>query len=247
MFYSIEGVADVFADACLADDDGRLMFISVYGRDGAIQHFISALALPRDEGGLATITLARPQTEPASQRRLPAFDVGDHKRLTKYSGRLAAETLFGTLVHAWIYDRALARPDHAARRAWVLMPELPERTESFLAALRARAWQVVKGLSPVPLLDHWQDTVLHKLQDEGACVGGNSVGTLYGMRITLPETFAEIVSGLVKRGAIGLDARACGADEPLAAQAVGQAAIGAGSFRCGHAIVLKQSAGGVLA
>ncbi|MBL8485352.1 MAG: hypothetical protein JNJ60_24360 [Rhodocyclaceae bacterium] len=209
----------MFADACLADDEGRLMFISVYGRDGAIQHFLSALALPRDEGGLPSLTLVQPQAETSRRHRPTVLEVGDHKRLTKYSGRLPAETLFGALVHAWIYDRALARPDHAARRAWVLMPELPERTEAFLAALRARAWQVVKGLSPVPLLDDWQDTVLHKLQDEGACVGGTSVGTLYGMRITLPETFAEMVSGLVKRGEIGLDARTCGAGQPLAAQA----------------------------
>ncbi|MBX3670916.1 MAG: hypothetical protein KF778_21165 [Rhodocyclaceae bacterium] len=214
MFHSIEGVADVFADACLADADGRLMFISVYGRDGAIQHFISALALPHDEGGLASIVLERPQE--TSQRKLAAFDIGDHKRLTKYSGRLPAETLFGTLVHAWIYDRALARLDYAGRRGWVLMPERPERTEAFLAALRARAWQVVKSLSPVPLLDPWQDTVLRKLQDEGGCVGGDAVGNLYGMRVTLPENFPEIVSGLVKRGEIGLDARESAADTAVA-------------------------------
>ena len=43
--YQIEEFSDIWADACLRDSEGRLMFLSVYGRDGVLMQMLAAFEL----------------------------------------------------------------------------------------------------------------------------------------------------------------------------------------------------------
>ncbi len=50
--YCIDECADLMADACIRDEQGNLIFISVWARDTAIQQFLARLTLSHDEDGL---------------------------------------------------------------------------------------------------------------------------------------------------------------------------------------------------
>ncbi len=50
--YRIDECPHVMADACVADDQGGLVFLSIWARDTAVQQFLARLTLGRDEQGL---------------------------------------------------------------------------------------------------------------------------------------------------------------------------------------------------
>ena len=50
--YRIDECPEVMADACVGDDQGNLIFLSIWARDTAVQQFLARLTLGRDEQGL---------------------------------------------------------------------------------------------------------------------------------------------------------------------------------------------------
>ena len=50
--YCIDECADLMADACIRDEQGNLIFLSIWARDTAIQQFLAQLTLSCDEDGL---------------------------------------------------------------------------------------------------------------------------------------------------------------------------------------------------
>lgn len=62
--YRIDACADLMADACIRDEQGNLIFLSVWARDTAIQQFLARLTLSRDEGGLDQFQLITEQGAP---------------------------------------------------------------------------------------------------------------------------------------------------------------------------------------
>jgi len=81
------------ADACVADESGNLVFLSLWARDTAVQQFLARLTLGRDEQGLDTFHIVLEQGG-----SLPVF-IGDVERLEKRSARAYRRTLFGTLTN----------------------------------------------------------------------------------------------------------------------------------------------------
>ena len=112
--YKLLEVSDIFADACVRDDGGNLLFASLYGRDGALLQLMSAFSLKRDAGGLDGFTLV----DDAGERHV--VSVPDVDRLDKLSGRLPKANLFGNLAHTWLYDKRLVKRDYVNRIAWVI-------------------------------------------------------------------------------------------------------------------------------
>ncbi len=55
---TLSAIHDVYADAYLADDSGRLLFLSVWGRDTALQELLARLQLPRSDNGIREFTLS---------------------------------------------------------------------------------------------------------------------------------------------------------------------------------------------
>ena len=64
--YRIEEFPDVWADACLRDSEGDLMFLSAYGRDGALMQMLAAFELSSSERGTDHIHLVGKDASPPS-------------------------------------------------------------------------------------------------------------------------------------------------------------------------------------
>ena len=202
MLFKFKELSDLYADACVRDETGRLMFLSLYGRDTAIQQLLAAFTIKVTEGGLDAFHLQHP----AGESQL--VHVGDADRLEKFTGKLPRDNLFGNLVHLWLYDPALVRTDRSNRVAWVLVDgvdDSPDQTET----IWARVWGLYKLLSPVPLLDTWKQAVLSRTGDEVVTLMGETpyppLGRIAAARISLPDHFPEIVSGMVKAGDLALE------------------------------------------
>lgn len=203
MLYPIKELQDIFVDACVRAPDGELAFVSVFGRDGAVQQLYASLHLGIQDGGIRQLTLI----DPGSSQAIAAVPIGDPRRLDKYSGRLPKDNLFGNLVHTWIYDGSLLTPSKATGSAWLLVDR--ETQEHDDESLEARIWSLIEQLSPIPLLPHWRAVVLGMLGDQLASnldeTPYASVGRIHASRITLPDSFSQAISGFVSTGSLGLD------------------------------------------
>jgi hypothetical protein len=202
--FRIKEVADVFVDACVRDEEGRLLFLSCFGRDTAIQQLFAAFYLKPSEGGLEAFQVVEPAA--AAHIAGESVRVVSADRLQKTTGRLPRENVFGNLAHTWIYDPVIVRPDRANRTAWVLDPQ--NSAESRSHQVLSRVWEVFKLLSPVPLLDEWQPTLMKACFDE--CVKDMSasafapIGRISAQKVTVPDSFVGTVSALAKRGDLAL-------------------------------------------
>ena len=149
----------LYADAVLTDDSDNLLFLSLWGRDTAIQEFRARLSLPEREGGLDNFRLEHPDG-----RRI-FVQIGDGERLASESGRTSTRTIFGALVHLWLYDRLATHPDRANRRALLLYEEKAGTPEpASLGRFQERLWAQVRETCHLPLLPHWRKEVLDVFQ-----------------------------------------------------------------------------------
>ncbi|APA89001.1 hypothetical protein BJG93_27445 [Paraburkholderia sprentiae WSM5005] len=203
MPYPIKELQDIFIDACVRAPDGELAFVSVFGRDGAVQQLYASLHLGVQEGGIRQITLL----DPDSSQPIVTVPIGDPRRLDKYSGRLPKDNLFGNLVHTWIYDESLLTPSKATGSAWLLVDRETHTHDE--ASLEARVWSLIEQLSPIPLLPHWRSLVLASLGAQMVSrldeTPYSPVGRIHAFRIALPGSFTEAISSLVRSGALAID------------------------------------------
>jgi hypothetical protein len=142
----------LFADALLTDERGSLLFISLWGRDTAVQELLARMTLANQEGGISALhvnTQAGPQV--VHLDRMPSMD--------KHTGRMPPRNLFGDLIQLWVYDRLAVEPDRANRRALMLhRPDDPD------AVLQERLWTLVREVCHLPLLAEWREPVLAMLE-----------------------------------------------------------------------------------
>jgi hypothetical protein len=191
--YRIEECPDLISDACLTDETCQLIFLSLWGRDTAIQEFLARLTLGTEGEGLDHCHLIGERGE-----RLPLF-VGSAERLEKRTTRSLKRTLFGTLIHLWLFDARCVKPDKANATALaILAQDAPHRTE--------RLWSLVKETCPLPLLDHWREPVLEVLTSRTMLSPlPVTVGPLEGYRLHLDvEALASGLGELIREGRLGL-------------------------------------------
>jgi hypothetical protein len=190
--YTLAECPDLVADGCLCDDRNQLVFISLWGRDIAVQQFLARLTLGPAEEGLDQFSLL------AEDFTLPVF-VHAADSLEKRTTRALRGTLFGTILNLWLFEPRCVRPDRAAGSAIVILPKA--------AANRIeRLWTVVKEACPVPLLDHWRDTVLEVLtRREMLLPLSRALGPLEGHQLVLdvPSLTTEI-GELIRAGSLGI-------------------------------------------
>ncbi|SDC41003.1 hypothetical protein SAMN05192589_102134 [Paracidovorax valerianellae] len=202
--YRIDECADLMADACVCGAQGELVFLSVWARDTAIQEFLARLTLPGDAQGLDQFHLVT--GEGAS---IPVF-VGNVEQLEKRTTRAFRRTLFGSMVHLWLFDRRCVQPDKANASALALIPKAD-------AASTERLWTLVRQTCPLPLLDHWRDTVLELLSTHAMLSRlPLALGPLEGHRLALDvPVLTQALGELIRRDVL----RACAQDalpaEPL--------------------------------
>jgi hypothetical protein len=201
--YRIDECPDLMADGCISDEHSNLVFLSVWARDTAVQEFLARLTLSRAEQGLDQFHLI---TEQAS---IPIV-VGNTDNLEKRSTRAFRRTLFGSMVHLWLYDRRCVRPDKANASALVLLPkDVSDHTE--------RLWTLVRETCPLPLLDHWRDTVLELLQSQAMLTRVPfALGPLEGHRLALDVSVLTTALGeLIRNGTLGVSPNELSSGKPL--------------------------------
>ncbi|MFK1437581.1 hypothetical protein ACIU0H_28535 [Pseudomonas aeruginosa] len=187
--YGIDECPDLMADACVCNDQGDLIFLSVWARDTAIQQFLARLTLGRDHNdGLDQFHVITDQGG-----SFPVF-VGNVERLEKRLTRAFRRTLFGSMVNLWLFDQRCTQPDKATASAIALLPHASDDTTG-------RLWHLVKDTCPLPLLDHWQAPVLTLLRERDMLQRlPVSLGPLQGFRLKLDvPVLTDALGELIRR------------------------------------------------
>ncbi|MDR3214556.1 MAG: hypothetical protein LBT71_11655 [Azoarcus sp.] len=190
--YRIDECPDLMADACVGDEHGTLVFLSLWARDTAVQEFLARLTLGRDEQGLEQFHLVT-----GADASFQVF-VGNVERLEKRSTRVYRRTLFGSLANLWLFDRRCITPDRANASALALLPKD--------SAYRLdRLWRLVRDTCPLPLLDHWRESVLEILQERSMLTRlPLALGPLEGYRLTLDiPALTTALGDLIRNGTLG--------------------------------------------
>lgn len=192
--YRIDECPDLMADGCIADENGNLVFLSIWARDTAVQEFLARLTLGRDEQGLDQFHIL---TEQGAS--VPVF-VGNVENLEKRITRAYRRTLFGSLTNVWLFDRRCVKPDKANASALALLPrESAHRID--------RLWSLVQDTCPLPLLGHWRDVVLALLQTRRMLTGlPLALGPLEGHRLAIDvPALTQALGGLIRSNVLTTD------------------------------------------
>ncbi|MEJ1418732.1 MAG: hypothetical protein RNU03_10035 [Candidatus Sedimenticola sp. (ex Thyasira tokunagai)] len=159
-------VPGIFADAVVTDAHEALVFLSLWGRDTAIQELLARLSISEREGGLEQLSLIGPDNQNIR------IHTGNVDRYGKITGRMPKDNLFGAVTQLWLYDRLVTELDRVNRRAILLHREsgLSQPLNHGVDSgedIESRLWQLVRQTCHLPLLDHWQVTVLDAFRQEG--------------------------------------------------------------------------------
>lgn len=218
--FLIETVSDLYVDACVRNEAGILMFLSVFGRDTAVRELMARIQLKTGEHGLRELKLKGTGRD-AGQKH--TVTIGNPDDLDKLTGRLA-KCLYGNLTHAWIFDPAIRAPDKGAKQSWIIETRHCDPVQQALT-YRRKVWQAVSTLSSVPLLPHWQDTVIEALGSSLVTEMGSNpllsqpLGQLVAYRVHLEDDFPSRISTLIRQGILTLEPDKASPRLPLALRA----------------------------
>ncbi|QCI15556.1 hypothetical protein E6B08_23330 [Pseudomonas putida] len=192
--FQIEECPDLYVDACVCDEQRNLVFMSAWGRDTALQEFLARLTLGREENGIEQFHIL------VDGRSIPVFP--NHDLLEKRTTRQFRGTLFGSMVHLWLFDRRASAPDQANHFAFALL----ERNE----APHQRLWPLVMETCPLPLLHHWRERVMEVLTQHRMLTAlPGAVGNVCAWRLALQLDVLEPSLGeLIRRGELTIEAQA---------------------------------------
>ena len=111
--------------------------------------------------------------------------IGNIESLEQMTGRVHTDIL-GELVHCWLYQREIIKPDMANHRA--LLISMDDESSNL--------WSLVKTICPVPLLDHWQNQLIPELYNSGMIKNLNGINQT-GKQIVIDEDQMALI---VKNG-----------------------------------------------
>ena len=185
--YSIDECPDLMSDACVCDETNQLVFLSLWGRDTAVQQFLARLQVGSAEAGLDGFHLV------TDDRTSIPVAVGDVDRLQKRTTRSFQRTLFGSLIHLWLIDSRCIKPDRPNASALAILPKEDARRTT-------RLWSLVQDTCPLPLLEPWRDTVLELLRSQNMLSQlAFAVGPVEGYRIRLDvPVLTEALGALIR-------------------------------------------------
>jgi len=144
--FTLSEIHEVYADAYLTDDANHLLFLSVWGRDTALQEFLARLQLPQSENGIKNFHITG--TEMNQYVIVPNVD-----NLDKTIAKTSRNTILGELTQLWIYDKIAVTADMANHRALMLYSNDDAQPDP---------WPIIKNVCPLPLLNEWRETFLKK-------------------------------------------------------------------------------------
>ena len=173
----------LFCDSAVTDHSGRFIFASIWGRDTAIQELFARISLPLgDEKNLTTLTCMG-----------LSMQVVDPKRLDKVTGKLPKHSMFGELVHAWIFDLSTKEPNLVTRCGCLLRED--DRSDD------DAVWSVIQSVSRLPLLSHWKQKVIQHARDQAWVTQLPSRGRFCADIVDLSsDSFVEQICSMVASG-----------------------------------------------
>ncbi|MFM2588215.1 hypothetical protein [Vibrio sp. TBV020] len=176
----------LYLDAVVTTTDNSVQFLSVWGRDGAMQHFFASLTLPMSEGGLRVMTVTLPDKQKL------VLDFAQAKSLTKRTARLPKFTQVGEWVHTWLIHPSLLKP---SGQSMTLLSAAPLAWSDL--------WPTLKQLCHLPLLEHWQAALQPRLQPYIETLPSYGV---FAYRLTLPiEAIESLISDALKQGMLSIE------------------------------------------
>ena len=182
-------VNDVYTDGFLVDDTGSVAFLSLIGKDTAIQELRARWSLPLTQGGLTDFQIETPDTS-------VRVNIGNPESLEFLSGRLATQ-LFGNLIQVFVYKQLAQKPDYANRKALQLFQKKDLEDSS------DKLWSLIKNLSPLPLLDQWKEAIFVIFKDRQWLMELPGMGSISAHLISIPEDeLGEILKRNIQCGAL---------------------------------------------
>ena len=188
----IDGVQGIFTDAVLIDN-GRLLFASLWGRDTAVQELLARLQIGTGQGGLRSFNF--------DGEEVYLGNIEDYKKIT---GRHVS-TVFGNLIHLWIFDAELLNNNMSSRRGYLLGNWDVQALRAIAKGIanddvsqaRDLVWGKFQQLSPLPLLGHWAEILLKFAFARGwidVIVGHD----IMAVKIKLPDDYEDTISNFIK-------------------------------------------------
>ena len=184
-YMTIPEIHGVFVDSILTDEADNLVFGSFWGRDTAIREFQGRLSLGLSEGGMTSFNVQGDNYQNEFRKVFPR--IGNIESLEQMTGRVHTDIL-GELVHCWLYQRDIIKPDMANHRALLISMD----DESL------NLWNLVKTICPVPLLDHWENQLIPELYNSGMIKSLNGINQT-GKQIVIDEDQMALI---VKNGCL---------------------------------------------
>jgi hypothetical protein len=192
--YRIDECPDLMADGCVRDESGNLVFLSIWARDTAVQAFLARLTLGSSGQGLTQFHIVS-----EAGASFPVF-IDKVENLEKRSTRAYRRTLFGSLVNLWLFDYRCVQPDKANASALALLPRDSMHR-------RGRLWTLVRDTCPLPLLDHWRDTVLELLHSRDMLIRlPFAIGPLESYRLAIDvPALSQALGEMIREDRLGVD------------------------------------------
>ena len=200
----IDAIPDLYADAALVDAYDKLLFLSLWGRDTALQEFLAGISLANEEGGINSFFLTTGKRENGEPLR-KLVQIGESKRLNHHSGRMPASNVFGgDMAHLWVFDRLVTDPDLANRRTIAISRAVD--TASVSTVSQSRIWQLTKAICHLPLLDHWAETIVKRFYEREWIKDFNGIGVNGALiDLSLSEEVEDEISTLIRDGVLCLN------------------------------------------
>lgn len=195
--YRVDGVYGLFADAAVWDQaSGELFFISLWGRDTALQEFLARLSLPPGQGGFSAFNLTG-----TGQEGKVLVRVSNPGQMAKLGGRMPSSGLFGEVAQTWIYTPLALSLDYAGRRALRILRADTDGPDQADEAFEAEAaWSLLKEVSHLPLLDGWRQAVVQAAFGRGWIKRHQGIAA-NALEIDLGDPdYETVISGLIKGG-----------------------------------------------
>lgn len=191
---TLDCITNVFCDGLLTDAENGLMFISLWGRDTAIQELLARLTLPDHEQGIRRFKVE------GDRIRQPVC-VPDVSVLEKQQARAGKSNLFGELAQIFLYLRTLTKPDLTTRQSWRLF-----QTDAMSTPfIEPDVWPLIVETCHLPLLNHWRKPVTRAFRQQGwiTRLQGYGVGAV-GVNLS-DDAVETCIEDLIQRGALTLD------------------------------------------
>jgi hypothetical protein len=201
----IDVIPDLYADAALVDAYDKLLFLSLWGRDTAIQEFLAGISLANEEGGINSFFLSTGMRHTGDPMR-KLVQIGEAKRLNHYSGRMPASNVFGgDMAHLWVFDRLVTDPDLANRRTIAISKSDKGSEVKNRSVTQSRIWQLTKAICHLPLLDHWADIVIRQFYSREWIKDFSGIGVNGALiDLSLGEEVEDEISTLIRDGVLTL-------------------------------------------